>query len=56
MRAELEKKTAALTSAESRLSWAASLEERMALLGEEKTELETQVAGLSQKLAQANSR
>ncbi|KAK4295881.1 hypothetical protein Pmani_031584 [Petrolisthes manimaculis] len=56
MRAELEKKTAALASAEARLSWAANLEERMATLGEEKTELETQVAGLSHKLTQANSR
>lgn len=53
---ELGKKSEALSSTEARLSWASGLEERIGVLSEEKTELETQVAGLNQKLNAANAR
>ncbi|XP_042204690.1 golgin subfamily A member 1-like isoform X3 [Homarus americanus] len=56
VQSELIKKTEALSSVESRLSWASALEERIRILSEEKTELETQVAGLNQKLNAANAR
>lgn len=56
VKAELNKKSEVLSSAEARLSWASGLEERIGVLNEEKTELETQVAGLNQKLNAANAR
>nr|XP_045615677.1 golgin subfamily A member 1-like isoform X2 [Procambarus clarkii] len=56
VQAELKRKTEALTNAESHLSWASGLEERIGVLSEEKTELETQIAGLNQKLNVVNAK
>lgn len=56
LREELTQKTEALTTAESRLGRLPGLEERLGTLSEEKTELETQVAGLGQKLRAAEAR
>ena len=56
MREELKQKTEALAATEARLGRLPGLEERVGVLSEEKTELETQVAGLGQKLRAAEAR
>ena len=56
LREELTQRTDALSAAEARLGRLPILEERVSALGEEKNELETQVAGLGQKLRAAEAR
>lgn len=56
LREELKQKTEALAATEARLGRLPGLEERVGALSEEKTELETQVAGLGQKLRAAEAR
>ncbi|XP_045107594.1 golgin subfamily A member 1-like isoform X2 [Portunus trituberculatus] len=56
LKEELRQKTEALAATEARLGRLHGLEERVGALSEEKTELETQVAGLGQKLRAAEAR
>ncbi|KAG0712656.1 Golgin subfamily A member 1 [Chionoecetes opilio] len=56
LREDLAQRTDALAASEARLGRLPGLEERLGVLNEEKTELETQVAGLGQKLRAAEAR
>ncbi|XP_068222600.1 golgin subfamily A member 1-like isoform X2 [Palaemon carinicauda] len=56
LRIELKTKSDALSNAEARLNSVAGLEDRVRMLSEEKTELESRVAGLNHKLSTLNTR
>lgn len=56
MREELKQRTEALAVVEGKLGRLPGLEERLGALSEEKTELETQVAGLKQRLRVAEGK
>ncbi|XP_066960293.1 golgin subfamily A member 1-like isoform X1 [Macrobrachium rosenbergii] len=56
LKIELKTKSEALSNAEARLNSVAALEDRVRMLSEEKTELESTVAGLNHKLSTLNTR
>ncbi|KAK7077486.1 hypothetical protein SK128_024884, partial [Halocaridina rubra] len=56
LQSELSQKTEALASAELRIQALPGLEDRVRLLSEEKTELESQVAGLNHKLSASHTK